>query len=346
MPLKLYPPGTRKGNRVYYAVGRVLGVQVERALDTTNARTAEQRAKALEHAVRAEVERQRREAAVEAGRPATFRDVAADYQTTRGIDGGNEAYYLARLCDVLGDMPVAEVTQADIERAAFRLYPDHKAATRNRQAFTPAARVLHWAAESGLRDYLRVRKLREEKPRSRRPAAGAIESVIAETDGAERLLLTVLWGQGWRITETLAMTWEDNVRLADQEFDMYVRKAKAWKVVQMQADVLEALAAVPEAERTGRLFPWSDRFAVYRWLRPLCRRLGVRFTPHMARHEFASSLNAVGATNASIAAAGSWTSVRSVERYTEVDREEVRDTLGKRGTLGKVMGKPGKAQKA
>jgi hypothetical protein len=39
---------------------------------------------------------------------------------------------------------------------------------------------------------------------------------------------------------------------------------------------------------------WRTRSGVYQWLRPLCRRLRVTFTPHMARHHLGKRLNAGG----------------------------------------------------
>jgi hypothetical protein len=41
---------------------------------------------------------------------------------------------------------------------------------------------------------------------------------------------------------------------------------------------------VPRAMRIGRVFPWRNRAALYRDLRPLCQEAGVAFTPHCARH--------------------------------------------------------------
>lgn len=339
MPLKLYPPGTRKGNKCYLAIGRIFGRQYEINTHQTNARLARQFAVAFEKAVRDERERGDAAAALEGEpepAPATFRQVADDYLAAKGISDGNEKYYVDRLATEIGHLPIADVTTADIARAARALYPEHAAATLNRQAYTPAAAVLHWAAEAGLRDYLRVRKLREDRPKSRRPQPGAIEALIAASEGRQRLLLLILWGQGWRISEALRLTWDEHIRLVDQEFDLHVTKARRWKVIQMHPDVFEALAAIPQAERTGRLFRWHDRFAVYRWLRPLCREVGVTFTPHMARHAFASDLNAAGATAADLTNAGSWTSPKSTARYTEVDRGHARATLAKRGSLKAV----------
>lgn len=43
--------------------------------------------------------------------------------------------------------------------------------------------------------------------------------------------------------------------------------------------MVEAPTAIPKEERTGRLFPWTDKSSVYYWLGPAaaCGRLGQRF---------------------------------------------------------------------
>lgn len=51
MPLKLIPPGRRKGYRFWYAVGTVAGQRFERSLETLDAETAKQRKAKLEAAL-------------------------------------------------------------------------------------------------------------------------------------------------------------------------------------------------------------------------------------------------------------------------------------------------------
>jgi len=89
----------------------------------------------------------------------------------------------------------------------------------------------------------------------------------------------------------------------------------------------------------GLLFPWQTRYGVYKWLRPLCRRLGVTFTPHMTRHFLGKRLNLSGAGLKTIMEALDHADGTSSLRYQDADVEIVRDTLRKAGTLGNVMGK-------
>ena len=84
-----------------------------------------------------------------------------------------------------------------------------------------------------------------------------------------------------------------------------------------------------EAADIGWVFPWRNVTVLYRELRPLCRAAGVAFTPHCARHSFATWLGADGASTKEIMEAGAWRDYRSVLRYTSVDEKRVRATVNR-----------------
>lgn len=331
--VKLYAPGTRKRNLSYVARGSVAGRQYE---ITTHA-TDKAAARRVWDAFEAKVAEQG--AVARPGTPRTFSGVAEAYRQARRPSRDTRRY-LARLETELGELDVADITPLDIAQAAARLYPTARNETRNRQAYAPAAAVLHFAAEAGLRDYLVVRKLPEREPESRRPDPNTPALLLANTTGPQHLLLTVLFHQGWRITETLGLRWR-HVDLQNRLLALYVAKSARWKTVAMHDAVFEALASIPrdlsaealaKAEGGGgpeRVFPWADRHQVYNWLRPLCKRLGVRFTPHMARHAFASALSEAGATDHDLVDVGSWTSHKSIRPYRHTAPDHHRRTLAK-----------------
>lgn len=60
----------------------------------------------------------------------------------------------------------------------------------------------------------------------------------------------------------------------------HIGKTDTWTEHPLAAEMVEALAAIPKEERTGRLFPWSDKSSVYYWLGPAAARgrLGQRFS--------------------------------------------------------------------
>lgn len=324
--VKLYAPGTRKRNLSYIARGSVAGRQYE---ITTHA-TDKAAARRVWDAFAAKVAEQG--AVARPGTPRTFSGVAEAYRQARRPSRDTRRY-LAKLETALGDLDVAEITPLDIAQAAARLYPTARNETRNRQAYAPAAAILHFAAEASLREYVVIRKLPEREPESRRPDPNTPALLLANTDGPQHLLLTVLCYQGWRITETLGLRWR-HVDLQNRLLALNVTKSGRWKTVAMHDAVFEALASLPRhsAQRGGgpeRVFPWSDRHQVYKWLRPLCKRLGVTFTPHMARHAFGGALREAGATDQDLLDLGSWTSRNSTRRYQHAGADHHRRTLAK-----------------
>jgi integrase len=248
----------------------------------------------------------------------------------------NERRYIENLMSDIGDLAIGDVRPMDIQAVANALYPGCANETKNRQAYTPAASVLHWACENELRDYVVIRKLPEKRPETRAPRPNVRDLLLANSEGRERLLLTVLFYQGWRITETLGLRVE-HVHLTCQELTLYVSKSRAWKTIPMHPATFEALAnaGLPEA---GNVFPWRDRHAVYRWLRPLCKRLNVEFTPHMARHDFGTKIRDAS----DLVAVGSWTSEKSTQRYVGTPQERLNLVFAKLDTKGNRKGRESK----
>lgn len=262
--------------------------------------------------------------------PETFEELAKMYLAAKG-DPQKTTAYLKRLYPIhlehrgcrLGEMPADRVTSMDASMAAHSAYRGCKASTKNRNAIAPIASVLHFGAANDVIPYVVVEKLEEDAPEPRRPAEDVPGTLLANTDGIKRLLLLFLFCQGSRITETLSLEWE-RVNLTTRTAEIHISKSNTWKTIPLHEDVFIALA---NADKAGcHVFPWRTRSGVYKWLRPLCKRLGVRFTPHMARHEFGSGLGERSATSRDLVDVGTWTSEKSVQRYvnpSEAHRREV-----------------------
>ena len=254
---------------------------------------------------------------------ATFAEAAdlyLEFRRPKKADRG----FIERLCAVIGEQPLAEIRQHILVQAANVLYPQGTPATKNRQAFGPAAAILHYAADNDLCPYIRVKKLKEKRPEPRALSKEDAARLIAASDGRLRLLLVFLFSQGWRISDALRLQWQD-VDLSAATVRYHVSKTDEWLTMPLSLTVFNALRTEPT--RTGRVFPWGNKSNLYRDLRAVCRKAEVFFTPHMARHSFATWLASEGVSAKEIMEAGAWRDHKSVMRYTNVDERRVRATV-------------------
>jgi integrase len=205
---------------------------------------------------------------------------------------------------------------------------------KNRHVFSPAAAVLHYAAENDLCQYTKVKKLKEKQPVSRAMRKEEAAKLIAAADGKMKLLLVFLFAQGWRISDTLRLTWQD-IDLNAATVRYHISKTDQRLTMPLHLAVLNMLRDDPA--HIGRVFPWRNRQALHPELRRLCHEAGVVFTPHCARHSFATWLAADGASTKEVMEAGAWRDYRSVLRYTSVDEKRVRATVNRIKIIGKEL---------
>ncbi|MGO9236656.1 MAG: tyrosine-type recombinase/integrase [Methylocella sp.] len=257
---------------------------------------------------------------------ASFAQAAEIYVRTRTDMSLHWRLDIERLCAAIGELPLGEIRQHVLVDAANQLLPHGQAATKNSHVIAPAAAILHYAAENELCPHIKVRRLKEKKS-TRRPVRkdDAVKLLDAAT-GDLRLLLIFLFHQGWRIGDTLRLTWRD-IDLDAKIVTYRISKTDDCLDVPLADVVADAFESRPN--RVGRVFPWRDLKSVYRALQPLCEAAGVAFTPHRARHSFATWQAAEGASLKEIMEAGVWRDYRSVLRYAQVDIPRVRATMNR-----------------
>ncbi len=313
MPLKLIAPGKRKGNRFYLVRGSVAGRRIEVSTETADKGAAERFAAEL--AVRLHAERQRGPDA----ETLTFMEAAQlyiDYRQPSKVDRQR----IAKVNGQIGARLVREIVHTDLVAAANFLYPGMTAATKNRHVMRPAASILHYAAENGFRDWLRVKLFKEPKPTTRAAGADVRKLLLANTKGKKRLLILWLFKQGTRITDTLRIDWP-MIDLKAATVRLWISKTSEWRSFPLDEAVVAALA---NENKDKPLWPWETRSGVYKWLRPLCKGLGAAFTPHMGRHSLGTDLNASGAGLKTIMGALGQDDPKSAARYATADLETVR----------------------
>jgi integrase len=153
--------------------------------------------------------------------------------------------------------------------------------------------------------------------------------LIAGADGKLKLLLVFLFLQGWRISDALRLTWND-IDAGEATVRYRIAKTDQWLTMPLNIAMLGMFHAEGHSyPQIGRVFPWDSRKGVYRDLKPLCQKVGIYFTPHMARHSFATWLHAEGASLQEIMEAGGWRDHKSAMRYAAVDIPRVRATINK-----------------
>ena len=319
MALKLFKPGTISRTS-YVARGWVGGVLYEKSLRTADGRVAKEGLRALVEKLTPKTP----------GRAETFAQAAQRY-----VDFRNPSHVDRQRIDAvvrqLGTRRLRDITPGDLHEMAVRMLPDAAPATRNRNALRPAITILHYAANAGLCPYLRVKTFKEPRPKTRAVERDLATALIeAAEPGPKRLLVTWLFCQGTRISDTLRVKWDD-IDLDKGTVRVHVSKTDTVLVFPLHENVHRELLGLSAGD-DPYVFPWRSRSSV-RWLRELGQQVGVNFTAHMARHSLATWLAQDGAALRTIMDALGHADVHSSMRYQGSDVETVRAAINKVGRI-------------
>jgi integrase len=355
MALELIRPGGRKGNRFYLVRGTVDGRRIEVSAKTADETAARVFKNALETKLLTG-------GVPGAGAEVSFRRAAELYFAFKRLKPGDERR-IQRLVDYVdpaGRKAVGKIVQADLVAAANALYPKAKPETKNRWAIKPGAAIVHYAAENRWYGWERIKKFQEGPVLTRAATDATAEALIAAIEAraietgkfdknaalfARKRTLLIYWlFRHWnRISDILRVDWTD-IDLNAGLYRMYIGKTRVVREKPIDAEVLALLIAEPD--KTGRLFPWTTRAHVYRWLRPLTRKAGIKFTPHMARHYGGTLLNRNGEGLKTIMGALDHSDAKSSLRYQDADQDVIREAMErgrKRRATGNRPERPGDA---
>lgn len=320
MPLKLIAPRAGK-TPFWYIRGALYGRTVDASTKARDKKAAQR--------FKEQFELKLAKADADKSAPATFRIAAEMYANYRQPKKWDKTC-LDRLVMAIGDYQLSDIRQHVLIDAANELYPNGSPATKNRQVFGIASSVLHYAADNRLCAYIQVKKLKEKAPEPRALSKEQAKALLAAAEGPMFVILTWLFYQGWRISDVLRLKWSD-INEADATVKYHIGKTDEWRIMPLHPNTLQALRIFPLKDHVGRVFPWSNKSNFYRALRPFLKGKNIKFTPHMARHSFATWLANEGVSPLEIMEAGGWKDHKSVLRYAKLDPTRVRATINKIG---------------
>lgn len=312
MQYKLYPPGRR--GRCWYMLGRKPdGRRFEVSTGETDRASAQ--AFAADYAAKLASN------PLSGARSVTFAGAAQSYLSFRDLRPV-DVRWIDKLSAWFADRPLREIMHAHLIEVANELLPGRSPATKNRHIIGPASAVLHYAAKQKWCDHQPFERFPEKRRSTREPATDeTMAKLLGATTGHRRLLLAVLYETGLRIGDVIALD-ESTVDLPGCAIMARVAKTDERIRVNISPAIVALIATTPR-KRGNRLFPWSSRWAVYRWLRPLCKSLGVTYTPHMSRHALATDLLRRGVPDKQAAEHGAWADPRSLHRYQHARPEPI-----------------------
>ena len=312
MAIKMLRPGTRHGNKVWYARISVKGCRVEKSTYTSNARLARRYAEGIERGMY--------ERHALGGSPRTVAQAIDGYIRFRRPRPRDEGYLMV-LRAALGHRECAAITQEDFDACAAVLYPRCSNATRNRGVYTPLQAVLR---HSGV--HATIKRPKQPRPKHRSLTAAQRDILIRNAVDPElKALLTLLFYAGPRISEAIALT-RDRTDLANALacFETTKTDDEHWRPLHKK--VVFALAQLP-ARQDGRFFRWKTRAGPRKLIAALSRQTQIPFSPHRARHTFADLMMEKGASLRDLMDAGGWSNERSAMRYTTKRVERARKAV-------------------
>lgn len=311
MPYELKPPTA--GRSTFWRVrGTEHGIPIDRSTKETS------KPAALKWLVKWKADAKRESLSDRSAKPLTFAGAAESY-----LNAGGEAQFLKPLALHFGERPIADITQADIDGAAVKLYPNGSAPTRNRAVYTPISAILR---HNGVAMNLRRPKGSLSPPRGhwlRPEQAFALLEASEAVDARFGALLTFLLYTGVRLSEALRLEWKDVDFTRSTAFLGETKNGDAL-TVNLPPEVVASLANLT---RSRRVFALSKCGRIYTWLAEAEKASGVtlphRSAFHILRHSHATWRRLyTGADTTALVNTGLWKSRNAAAVYEHVDVSE------------------------
>jgi integrase len=333
MPLKIIAARNARTKNLYIR-GAYLGVRVDKSCGTDRRSVARSVLKRLCDAIERGEYPPRRDA--DRQRQPTFLTAAVSY-----LETGHPSRYVGPLIKHFGEMPLADIDQAAIDRAAVAIKPNGTPMNRCAAVYTPVSAILHF---SGIDITVRRPKGWQGRQRTEWLAPADAFGVIAAADSFDPefgTLLTWLIYTGARIGAALDLRRHD-LRLAEMRAWARSQKGQPHMDIRLHPDLgarLATLMALHERERIFRLHYGAH--LAHQLVRaklgylgldcPKRRCVGWREPPnrlawltfHSFRHTWATWMRQAGADVQGLVATGNWRNEASARRYAHaVPRDE------------------------
>ena len=288
MPLKIY---RRPGSTVWQYRGTLAGNRLRGSTGASDKETAQRIASAIE-------DKFWKRGLDGKEKALTWPKAVAIY-----LAAGKSPRYLPALVKHWRDVKIADMNAGSIRQAAIDIYPSAKNSTRNRQCIVPTLAVINHCAELQLCPPLKMKRFKVDT-KIKRPVT--LEWINAFKANADRMdigtLALFLFGTGARISEALAVRWED---IDFKKRTVLIRQSKIGdeRIAHVPAGLFVALASLPRDREPFAIAYTTARDA---WSRTT-KAAGIEpLTFHSCRHGFATALHDKGVGVKTIAKAGGW----------------------------------------
>jgi integrase len=104
-------------------------------------------------------------------------------------------------------MPLSQIGQAEIDKAAYTLYPEASPSTRNRHVYTPCSSIMKHAAARGLCDERKLQRPKQPDGRIRYLSIDDADALIDAAAPHLKPVLVFLFYTGARLSEALHLDW-------------------------------------------------------------------------------------------------------------------------------------------
>lgn len=220
------------------------------------------------------------------------------------------------------------LTRADIDAyITYRAEDGIQPATTNRELSSISALYRYFIRE-GLLTSNPCRFQSRRKQEQRLPSTIPAEDIKQAYDNAVGLVkvwLGLLATTGIRISELLALRWED-VDFKCSSLDI-MGKGRKERIVYTTPEYLELMRqAYERCPQTGRIFRYEQRearYMIFQALRPYSR--AKQLSPHAIRHTYATHLASEGVNVTTIASILGHNQIGTTQKYIDMSQSRTRD---------------------